>query len=448
MQGECEETYPYNIKWLEAIYHKSECYYQKGYFLVTQRRLSQAVPYLKKAIALHKYHLDAYNLLGLVYFEMGETGQALKTWILSTSLQKDHNRANVYLEEVQSQKRTLEKYKQAMKLYNEAIHYFRQRNEDMAIIRLKKCVQGHPQFVEARNLLTLAYIARHKNVKAMEQIRAVLTIDMENPKALMYLKEIQLGQDVAKYSDDEAVLTYRTKRDCGKAQRVINRGHVLGTAVVYFICGLACMFAVQIGLILPSKTEALELQVQQVQSKADSDLEKIRSSLDQATTEILRLKDENKKITAQKEELQNTNSRLAQQTRIGMVSELKNTKQWIEAAQVLYSIAQEQLADPYRKQYDTLKNEVYPKAGEAIYSDGLSRYQKGDYIESFAQFEKVQLYVPKTTTAANSLYYMGMIEEKNNQPEKAVQYYETVCAEYEGISAYYKAKERLKRLAK
>lgn len=448
MQGERTEQDQHNIKWLDIIYDKSECYYQKGYDLATRRQLSQALPYLQKAVALNKYHLNAYNLIGLIYFELGETGHALKTWILSTSVQKERNRASSYLEQVKGQKRTLEKYKQAMKLYNEAINYFEHNNEDMAVIRLKKCVQIHPQFVEARNLLTLVYIKQHKKNKAMDQIREVLTIDTYNSKALAYLKEIQLGEELGRSVEEPEKTAYVPKKEYMRVQKVINRGHVLGTAIVYFIFGVLCMFAVQVGLILPSKTESLEQQVQQVRSQSESDLEKLRGSLAEAGVEIVKLKEENKKLTAQKEELQMTNSHLAQQTRVNTVSSLKETKNWVEASEILYTIAPDQLDAQHRKQYNALVEEIYPKAAETIYAEGLGRYQKGEYIEAFAQFEKVQRYGIQTPTVANSLYYMGMIEEKNNQPDKAVEYYQTICAQYQGISAYYKAKDRIKKIAK
>ncbi|MGL4344373.1 MAG: tetratricopeptide repeat protein [Cellulosilyticaceae bacterium] len=438
-----------NIKWVDQLYRQSQTVYTKGYVLAGERNLTEALQFLKEATQLNKYNVMAHNLLGIIYFELGDVGNALKTWILSTSIQKEDNLASDYLEKIHKENKALEKYKQAIKLYNEAAEYLKNKNDDMAVIRLKKAIHLHQQFVDARNLLALTYIEQAKYTKAMEQVKRVLAIDAYNPNALRYLKEVQYHQVECKNKENELLDTKKqiSLKSYGGAHKVINRGHVLGTAIIYFIFGVVCMLCVQVALVLPSKTEALQSALDTVTRKAEDDLGKLRGSLAEANTQITLLTDENKKITAQKEELQSMNSKLAQQSRINTVIELKNTKKWVEGAELLYRIAPEQLDAAYKEQYDELVKVVYPKAADVIYAEGLSQYNRREYVEAFAQFEKVQMYVPKTTVAANSLYYMGMIEEQNSQMDKAMQYYETVCAEYSGISAYYKAKERLKKIA-
>ena len=50
---------------------------------------------------MNKRNIEARNLLGLVYYEMGETVSALSEWVISKSFSPDANEAEDLLEKVQ-----------------------------------------------------------------------------------------------------------------------------------------------------------------------------------------------------------------------------------------------------------------------------------------------------------------------------------------------------------
>ena len=77
------------ISWAKTFWKKSYAYYNEGYRAVKRRNLTIAEIYLKKAISINKFNIEARNLLGLVYYEMGQVGNALKEWIISQSLKKE-----------------------------------------------------------------------------------------------------------------------------------------------------------------------------------------------------------------------------------------------------------------------------------------------------------------------------------------------------------------------
>lgn len=58
-------------------------------------------------------NIEARNLLGLVYFEMGETVDALSEWVISKNLQPEKNIADAYIEAVQNSPSQLENLNQA-----------------------------------------------------------------------------------------------------------------------------------------------------------------------------------------------------------------------------------------------------------------------------------------------------------------------------------------------
>ena len=63
-----------------SVYKKivklSNTYYNAGITKAKNRDLAGAADMLRRSVKLNKRNVDARNLLGLVYFEMGETVQA------------------------------------------------------------------------------------------------------------------------------------------------------------------------------------------------------------------------------------------------------------------------------------------------------------------------------------------------------------------------------------
>ena len=58
-------------------------YYNMGLERARLRDLSGAAECLKKSLHFNKYQTDARNLLGLIYYEVGEVGDALVQWVIS-----------------------------------------------------------------------------------------------------------------------------------------------------------------------------------------------------------------------------------------------------------------------------------------------------------------------------------------------------------------------------
>lgn len=70
----------------------SNSFYNAGLERAKRRDLTGAVEYLKKCLNLNKYHIDARNLLGLIYYEMGEVSEALVQWVISMNFKEQDNR--------------------------------------------------------------------------------------------------------------------------------------------------------------------------------------------------------------------------------------------------------------------------------------------------------------------------------------------------------------------
>ncbi len=68
------------LKWVRTI---SDKYYNIGLDKAKVRDLTGAVESLKLSLAVDKNNVQARNLLGLVYCEMGDIVEALTQWVVS-----------------------------------------------------------------------------------------------------------------------------------------------------------------------------------------------------------------------------------------------------------------------------------------------------------------------------------------------------------------------------
>ena len=95
------------------LYRLSNRYYNEGLARAKVRDLSGAVLMLRKSLEHNKRNINARNLLGLVYYEMGEPITALGEWIISKHFQPEENMADYYMENLQSNPTNFENLNQS-----------------------------------------------------------------------------------------------------------------------------------------------------------------------------------------------------------------------------------------------------------------------------------------------------------------------------------------------
>ena len=144
----------------------SNSFYNTGLELARIRDLTGAVQYLQKCLNLNKYHIEARNLLGLIYYEMGEISEALVQWVISMNFQENDNRADHYLEQIQRKPERLEVVSQNVKKYNLALQQAQSGSDDLAVLQLTRVVEANPKFIKAHLLLALLYISHEDYTKA------------------------------------------------------------------------------------------------------------------------------------------------------------------------------------------------------------------------------------------------------------------------------------------
>jgi tetratricopeptide (TPR) repeat protein len=426
-----------------ALYRKikdiSSRLYNKGLEQAHNRELTAAIDSLTKAIEFDKTNIDARNLLGLIYFEMGQVGQALTEWIISTHFKKEDNIANDYINQIQNNPRKLDLYNDSIRMYNQAIEYIRQRSEDLAIIQLKKAIQESPNFVEAYCLLALCYIAEKDKAKALSYIEKVLEIDISNPKALRYQKELKSSVRPQTNDRSKTVGKHETKRT--RQTYFSPLGQIAG-----FIVGAICTAALLFILVIPDKTNALNRQIADLNAENQRLEEEITKITRESQETISSLEEQLATMQETNDELQKKQNAIEEAQKISQAETLYNSSNFAEAASLLMSIDLDVISEENKTVYDQLAGKVFKEAGRYHYNTGLNSYSKGDYDNAKLNFEKSYLYVKDQYYSDNVLYYLGRIYEAENNIEKAKECYQQAIDQYKGTDGANSSRRRLNNL--
>lgn len=160
--------------------------YRSGLAKADAGDLTRAAEDLEAAVRYDKYNKDARNLLGLIRFETGELGEALKQWGISAHLFPENNRATEYMEEISGEVEKLTAMSDAIVMYNEALDLTMKGEFDFALIRLKRAVKESPRYIKAQLLLSLVYMETKAYKMALAVLDEVAKIDPLNSDAMKY----------------------------------------------------------------------------------------------------------------------------------------------------------------------------------------------------------------------------------------------------------------------
>lgn len=179
----------------KKIIYTSNYLYNDGLQKAQVRDLSGAILSLKNSLWFNKDNLDARNLLGLIYYEIGETVAALSEWVISKNINDErlHRKQNLgaeYLAQVQASKQTMENLDSSIERYNHALECCYTDNLDVAVLQLKKVLSVNPRYLRARQLLALLYIENKQYKRADKELQRCLLLDVNNTTTLRYRKEV------------------------------------------------------------------------------------------------------------------------------------------------------------------------------------------------------------------------------------------------------------------
>ena len=234
-------------------------YYNLGLEKAQIRDLSGAAECLKKSLRFNKYQTDSRNLLGLIYYEMGEVADAIVQWAISLNLQPENNRCDYYLDEIQRKPGRLEVASQNVKKYNQALWYAQTGSYDLAILQLVSAVEENDHYVKAQLLLALLCISQENYIRAGKALRRVLQIDRSNQKALWYMSVVKKNTGRAEIERQQLDHAFSHSRleDDNIILPPTYRESTGGQMVIHILVGVVLGVAAFMTLVMPSIEERI-----------------------------------------------------------------------------------------------------------------------------------------------------------------------------------------------
>lgn len=409
----------------------SNMYYNAGLEKARVRDLSGAVNSLKKSLRCNKKNTEARNLLGVVYYEMGEVVKALSEWVLSKNFQTDNNIADSYIDAIQKNASSLESINQTIKKYNSALMYAKQGSEDLAIMQLEKVISLNPKFIRSYQLLALLYMKAGDNKRAAKCLIKASKIDRNNTLTLKYMAELpgtfvnqaEKSKSDSKRSVMEQEINPQVFTQGSYKEEKFNIwpylnlliGAILGILVVYF-------------LIVPTAKKSIASQYEE-QFKVYSD-----QMASQNATKT-QLTNENGELKTQVDKLQGELDKLKEE---GLDAKSMNDfyeaiRYYMEgdkenAADKLSNVKESALENSKAKEvYTKIKEDTFPDAADDTAEEGRMTYNKGNYEQAIELLEKALVMDPDNV---KSIYFLGRSYHRLGESDTAREYYEKILNDY------------------
>ncbi|MBQ6844807.1 MAG: tetratricopeptide repeat protein [Agathobacter sp.] len=415
-----------------SIFHKvirlSNMYYNDGLQKAEVRNLSGAIISLKKSLKFNKYNIDARNLLGLVYYEMGEVVDALSEWVISKSYQQDDNVAGRYLDELRKNAGQLDAINQTIKKYNQALLYCKQDSRDLAIIQLKKVLSLNPRLVKGHQLLALLYLQEEKYELAKKTLRNAGKIDANNTTTLRYLKEVnakikEKGAGKKKKEDD--LISYQSGNETIIMPSRFQDSS-LGSTMAYLVIGLL-VGALVIGfLVVPGVRNDVKQQTKEELMKANETISTNAQLISDLESQVEELSEKvaNYEGLGQALPAQTASYEALLSAYVAFVG-----NDHIAAGTNLELVDTEQLTDNAKAVYDTIWATVSETYFAQLYNDGYNSYTAGNYAEAITSLLSV-VNQDKNYRDGNATYYLAQAYNRSGDMESARPYYQYIIDNY------------------
>ncbi len=428
-------------------------YYNDGLQRAKVRDLSGAVKCLRQCLKFNKNHVEARNLLGLVYFETGETVAAFCEWVISKNIRKDKNLAEDYLSIMQSNQGRLETINTTIHKYNVALDLAKQGSVDMAVIQLKKVLNLNPRFLKAHKLLALLFIMQEEWEKAKRELIRTQKIDVGDVDVLIYMQEVDR---MLEGDDDKPAGALKGKKE-GPASISKMSGHemIIQPVRERENLGLHAFFQIGIGLIIGLLVTYFLIAPARVSSQKKADEKEMEVYVTEINTKNAEINELNLRITNLEQ------STLALQDDLNTYEGTNGT---LEAYGYLMNAAYAYLAgrnatdvesylnmissdflssntsSSFTDLYEYLQALIGVDVSDSYYASGMQYFNQKDYALAIADLTKAYQY---DNTDEEALYYLGLAYFETGDTGNARSCFEQVIEKFPGTTLAEKAEGKL-----
>lgn len=381
-------------------------YYNQGLDKAQIRDLSGAIDLLRRSLKYDKRNLSARNLLGLVYFETGETVSALSEWIISKNIKPEHNIASEYIRKLQSEPAKLDILNQTIKNYNIALKCCRDGNEDVAVIQLKKILNQNPKLIKAYHLLALIYIKREEYEKGRRILKKAARIDKTNSTTLRFLKEIdqQTGTVTTLEGRRGGLWSKRgdlereEKRERNNSQTYISDGEVIiqptsiretsaFSNIMNMVMGILIGGLVVWFLVVPSLK-------QRINRAADEKIVEYSNTMASQTAQVEELQkqieESNATVESAQTQIQDAQKKADAYEALFKAYNAYQSQNYEQAAKSLEGMDVTLLSVDAKAVYDSIYGDIQDQMFTQYSEDGVTAFEKGDYATAIENLVKAK----------------------------------------------------------
>lgn len=410
----------------KKIVRMSNTYYNMGLAKARVRDLSGAADLLRRSVRIDKRNINARNLLGLVYYEMGECVAAFSEWVISKNLKPEKNVADSYLKDVQSNPTKLNMMNQSIKKYNLALEAAGQGSDDMAIIQLKKILNMNPNFLKAQQLLALLYMKKGENDRALKILNRAAKIDVNNTLTLKYLDEI--GK---KKEEKNAVL----KRPPKSVAELRERDELSGNDVIIpkssykdvnyglitflnVVVGIVIGAAMVFFLVTPAKKNDIDEQYKDTISNYADQVAMLNINVSELERQVESLESEKSALQAQIDEVSGSMVDTTTYDKLITAANKYFSNDLVGCADALYEVDMAALnTESMTSIYNFLKNLSFETAGNTYNNLAYQSFNTGAYDVAIPYFEKAVVFSPDNIDLMYNLgkCYKALNNGENNE---------------------------------
>ena len=416
----------------KKIVYQSNYWYNDGLRKAQIRDMSGAIASLRKSLQFNRENIAARNLLGLVYYGIGEVPKALVEWIISKNLRPRDNIAGYYIDTVQSSAKELETINLAIKKYNQCLAYCRQNGEDLAIIQLKQVVSSHPSFLKAHQLLALLYLHTGQYTRARQMVRQARKLDTGNETTLKYMHELthQRGKqrrrtgkkkgDAVEYSrGNETIIQPNHSRLKEMANHLavanIFIGAVIGAAIIWFLVAPA---------VNQSESDRLNSQMRDYSDQIQS----LEAQVSAQTRTLDNYRASSETLEADANQAQTARDSYEN---LMTVSDQYGSGEYSDTAMAdtLLAVSRDALGEGGQALYDQMAGEIFPGACSRNFDSGEEALEAGDYQTAADALGKV-VRMDAGYNGGEALYDLARAYQGAGDNENAAVYFQRVTDEY------------------
>ncbi len=417
-QGWCS-TCGIHHKYIEKAFNTADYYYNLGLEKANLKDMSSAVAMLEKALSYNKRHIDARNLLGLVYFETGEGGKACRQWQISAAMMPDESNLAVhFIQELNKEPAIFSAFNESARKFNLGLTYARQGSEDLALIQLKKVVSTNPKYVPGHLLYALLQMKSGDNEAARKEVEAALAIDPYNTTAQKYMAE--LTGTVPKKPGKPAVAVIKKEESKIKPiDHYEDPDKERWKQFVYVLIGAGLAALAMFVLVIPSVRSGVNLDYNSLKTEYEQAVQAKDSKIKTLEEDKKSYEDKNKKLQKKLSVYEGSDGEDSMYDSVLKASQAYTKGDYTECIEYLEKVDKAVLpSKTAKKLYNSMKENAYPKAADQLYAQGKEAYDSYDYEKALGYFKDSYDYKESYSTK----YFLAMCYKRTGDVETGNKY--------------------------